>query len=84
MRPYLRTRCSKRIVDQAYFGANFCHVVEEAIYVADMVTAFAVTASVRKEAYGSKKQAVASMVLMTLRLALPTQLIEIKFIAIVR
>ena len=46
-----------------------------------MDTALAVAGSVRKEAYGSKKLAVASTILVTPRLALPTQMIEIKFIA---
>ena len=66
------------------FGATLDDVVEEVLYVTDMETAFAVAGSVRKEAYGSKKPAVASTILVTPRLALPTQLIEIKFIAKVR
>ena len=66
------------------FGATLDNVVEEVLYVTDMDTAFAVAGSVRKEAYGSKKPAVASTILVTPRLALPTQLIEIKFIAKVR
>jgi enamine deaminase RidA (YjgF/YER057c/UK114 family) len=73
---------ARRILNE--FGATLDDVVEEVLYVTDMETAFAVAGSVRKEAYGSKKPAVASTILMTPRLALPTQLIEIKFIAIVR
>ena len=70
---------AKKILSQ--FGATLDNVVEEVLYVTDMDTAFAVAGSVRKEAYGSKKPAVASTILVTPRLALPTQLIEIKFIA---
>jgi enamine deaminase RidA (YjgF/YER057c/UK114 family) len=73
---------AKKILNQ--FGANLDNVVEEVIYVTDMDTAFAAAGRVRKEAYGSKKPAVASTILVTPRLALPTQLIEIKFIAKVR
>ena len=73
---------AKKILNQ--FGATLENVVEEVLYVTDMETAFAVAGPVRKEAYGSKKPAVASTILVTPRLALPTQLIEIKFIAKVR
>ena len=65
----------------ARFGASLSDVVEEVIYVTDMDTAFAAAGPVRKEAYGSAKPKVASTILVTPRLALPTQLIEIKFIA---
>jgi enamine deaminase RidA (YjgF/YER057c/UK114 family) len=70
---------AKKILSQ--FGATLDNVVEEVLFVTDMDTAFAVAGSVRKEAYGSKKPAVASTILVTPRLSLPTQLIEIKFIA---
>jgi hypothetical protein len=43
--------------------------------------AFAAAGSVRKEAYQSQKPEVASTILVTPRLALPGQLIEIKFVA---
>jgi hypothetical protein len=59
-------------------------VVEEVLYVTDMEKAFAVAGRVRKEAYGSPRPAVASTILATPRLAFPTQLIEIKFLARVR
>lgn len=65
----------------ARFGASLANVVEEVIYVTDMDTAFAAAGPVRKEAYGSPKPKVASTILVTPRLALPTQLIEIKFVA---
>lgn len=73
---------AKKILHE--FGATLDDVVEEVLYVTDMEAAFAVAGSVRKEAYGSKKPLVASTILVTPRLALPTQLIEIKFIAKVR
>jgi enamine deaminase RidA (YjgF/YER057c/UK114 family) len=70
---------AKKILRQ--FGASLDDVVEEVLYVTDMETAFAVAGPVRKEAYGSKKPLLASTILVTPRLALPTQLIEIKLIA---
>jgi len=63
------------------FGANLENVVEEVLYVINMEKAFAAAGPVRKEAYGSKTPQVASTILVTPRLALPTQLIEIKLIA---
>lgn len=63
------------------FGATLDDVIEEVIYVTDMDAAFAVAGPVRKEAYGSEKPEVASTIVATPRLALPPQLIEIKFIA---
>ena len=46
----------------------------------DMDTAFAVAGAVRAEAYGGRP-VVASTILVTPRLAFPSQLIEIKLIA---
>ena len=63
------------------YGATLDNVVEEVLYVTDMDAAFAIAGPVRKEAYGSEKPEVASTILVTPRLALPPQLIEIKFIA---
>ena len=68
----------------AEFGATLDDVVEEVLYVTDMDKAFAAAGPVRKEAYGSPVPQVASTIFVTPRLALPTQLIEIKFIARVR
>jgi enamine deaminase RidA (YjgF/YER057c/UK114 family) len=65
----------------AEFGATLDDVVEEVIYVTDMDTAFAAAGPVRKEAYGSARPEVASTILVTSRLALAAQLIEIKFVA---
>jgi enamine deaminase RidA (YjgF/YER057c/UK114 family) len=62
-------------------GATLGNVVEEVLYVTDMDAAFAVAGTVRKEAYESEKPQVSSTILVTPRLALPPQLIEIKFIA---
>jgi enamine deaminase RidA (YjgF/YER057c/UK114 family) len=73
---------AKKILSE--FGATLDNVVEEVLYVTDMDIAFAVAGPVRKEAYGAKRPEVASTILVTPRLALPTQLIEIKFIAKVR
>ena len=60
------------------FGATLDNVVEEVIYVTDMDAAFAAAGPVRKEAYGMDRPAVASTILVTPRLALPTQLVEIQ------
>ncbi len=65
----------------AQYGATLDNVVEEVVYVTDMDTAMAAAGPVRKEAYGSEKPQVASTILVTPRLALPPQLIEIKFLA---
>ena len=66
------------------FDATLDHVIEEVIYVTDMDKAMNCAGPVRKEAYGSEKPNVASTILVTPRLAFPTQLIEIKFIAKLR
>ena len=73
---------AKKILSQ--FGATLENVVEEVLFVTDMETAFAAAGPVRKEAYASKTPAVASTIVVTPRLSLPSQLIEIKFIAKVR
>jgi enamine deaminase RidA (YjgF/YER057c/UK114 family) len=65
----------------AKFGATLDDVVEEVIYVTDMDTAIAAAGPVRKEAYGTPIPAVASTILVTSRLALAAQLVEIKFVA---
>lgn len=70
---------AKKLLGQ--YGATLDNVVEEVLYVTDMDTAFAAAGPVRKEAYGSEKPDVSSTILVTPRLALPPQLIEIKFIA---
>jgi enamine deaminase RidA (YjgF/YER057c/UK114 family) len=64
----------------AQYGATLDNVVEEVLYVTDMDAAFAVASAVRAEAYGGRP-VVASTILVTPRLAFPSQLIEIKLIA---
>lgn len=63
------------------FGATLQNVVEEVLYVTDMDAAFAAAGPVRKEVYASERPPVASTILTTSRLALPAQLIEIRFTA---
>ena len=63
------------------YGATLQNVVEEVLYVTDMNAAFSAAGPVRKKAYASERSAVASTIVTTSRLALPTQLIEIKFTA---
>ena len=65
----------------ATYGASLDNVVEEVIYVTEMDEAMAVAGDVRKEAYGVDKPQVASTILVTPRLALPPQLVEVKFVA---
>jgi enamine deaminase RidA (YjgF/YER057c/UK114 family) len=64
----------------AQYGATLDNVVEEVVYVTDMDAAFAVASAARAEAYGGRP-VVASTILVTPRLAFPTQLIEIKLVA---
>ena len=64
----------------AQYGATLDNVVEEVLYVLDMDAAFAVAGAVRAEAYGGRP-VVASTILVTPRLAFPTQLVEIKLVA---
>jgi len=73
---------AKKILGE--FDATLDNVVEEVIYVTDMDQAMSVAGPVRKEAYRSDKPQVACTILVTPRLAFPTQLIEIKFVAKVR
>ena len=64
----------------ADYGLTMDNIVEEVLYVTDMDAAFAVAGDVRKQAYGGMP-VVVSTILVTPRLALPDQLIEIKVIA---
>lgn len=72
---------AKRLLSQ--FGATLDDVVEEVIYVTDMNAAFAVAGSVRKAVYGTDAPACASTIAEITRLALPEQLVEIRFTAVV-
>ena len=75
---FLRKNAKKIL---GHYGADLDNVVEEVLYVTNMDAALAVAGRLRKEAYGSQKPEVSSTLLETPRLALPHQLIEIKFIA---
>ena len=70
---------ASKILDK--YGASLSNAVEEVVYVTDMDAAMAVAGEVRKEAYGSDTPAVCSTILVTPRLALPPQLVEIKIVA---
>jgi enamine deaminase RidA (YjgF/YER057c/UK114 family) len=65
----------------ARFGATLDNVVEEVLYVLDIPAAFEAAGPVRKAAYGREDPQVASTLVGTTGLALPDQLIEIKFVA---
>lgn len=67
----------------AQFGAGVQDVVEEVLYVTDMEAAFAVAGPVRKAAYGTESPLCVSTIVQIARLALPQQLIEISFTAVV-
>lgn len=67
----------------ARYGAGLQHVVEEVLYVTDMDAAFAVAGPVRKAAYGTEAPQCVSTIAQITRLALPQQLIEITFTAVV-
>jgi enamine deaminase RidA (YjgF/YER057c/UK114 family) len=66
----------------AAYGLTLDNVVQETIYVLDMEAAFKVAGPVRKKAFGSPRPAVASTILVTPRLAFPSQLIEISMVAV--
>ena len=68
----------------AEFGATLDDVVEETLYVLDVDAAFAVAGKVRKEMYGAERPLVASNLIGVTRLALPPQLIEVTFRAILK
>ena len=57
------------------------NIVEEVIYVTDMDAAFAAGGPIRKAFYGCDQPQVACTLIVTPRLALPGQLVEIKFVA---
>lgn len=66
----------------AQFGATLDDVVEETLYVLDVDAAFAVAGKVRKELYGTDQPQCASNLIGVTRLALPPQLIEVTFRAV--
>lgn len=64
----------------SHFGVTPDDIVEDVLYVLDMDAAFAVAGRVRRDFYGTEIPQVVSTVLVTPRLAVPTQLIEISFV----
>ena len=62
-------------------GLDASHIAEEVMYVTDMAAAFAAGPKVRRSFYQTDKPEVACTLIVTPELALPGQLIEIKFIA---
>jgi hypothetical protein len=64
-----------------HYNASPDNVVKEVLYVTDLDAAFSVVGRVGKEVYNSENPSVSDTILVTPRPALPTQLIEIKFIA---
>lgn len=67
----------------AEFGATLDDVVEEALFVLDVPEAFAASAKVRKEMYGTPVPQCASSIIGVSALARPEQLVEITFRAVV-
>jgi enamine deaminase RidA (YjgF/YER057c/UK114 family) len=78
----MRTTYANAAKILARFGAGLQQVVDEVVYVLDMDAAFAVAGTVRKAAYGTDSPQCASTIVQVTRLALPQQLIEISFTAI--
>ena len=78
----MRTTYANAAKVLARFGAGLRDVVEEVLYVIDMDSAFAVAGAVRKAAYGTDSPQCASTIAQVVRLALPQQLIEISFTAV--
>lgn len=68
----------------AEFGATLDDVVEETLYVLDVDAAFAAAGKVRKELYGRPQPRCASNLIGVTRLAIPSQLIEVTFRAVLK
>lgn len=84
MEAQMRQTYRNAIALLAEFGATLDDVVEETLYVLDVDAAFAVAGKVRKEMYGVERPLVASNLIGVTRLALPPQLIEVTFRAILK
>jgi len=67
----------------AEFGATLDDVVEEGVFVLDVPSGFAAAAKVRKEMYGTDIPQCASSIFGVSQLALPVQLVEITFRAVI-
>jgi enamine deaminase RidA (YjgF/YER057c/UK114 family) len=78
----MRTTYANAAKILARFGAGLQDVVEEVVYVTDMDAAFAVAGLVRKAAYQTDAPQCVSTIVQITRLALPQQLIEISFTAV--
>lgn len=78
----MRTTYANAAKVLARFGAELQHVVDEVVYAIDMDAAFAVAGPVRKAAYGTDAPQCASTIVQVTRLAIPQQLIEISFTAV--
>ncbi|WP_225583222.1 Rid family hydrolase [Pseudoxanthomonas sp. PXM02] len=68
----------------AGFGATFDDVVEENLFVLDIGASYAVAQKVRAEFYGNDQPACASNLIGVSQLALPGQLIEVTFRAVLK
>ena len=75
----LTYRNAKKLLEG--FGMGLENVVEEVVYVTDMKTGFAARKVFARQFYPNYKE-VASTIVGVTALALPSQLIEIKFIAV--
>lgn len=67
----------------AEYGATLDDVVEETLYVLDVLSAFAAGSKVRKEMYGTDMPQCASNLIGVSALAFPEQIVEITFRAVI-
>lgn len=67
----------------AEFGATLDDVVEEGVFVLDVPSGFSAAAKIRKEMYGTDIPQCASSIFGVSELALPVQLVEITFRAVI-
>ena len=82
MEEQMRATYANAVKLLARFGATLDNIVEETLYVLDVDAAFGVAGKVRKEAYDTALPLCASNLIGVSRLALPEQLIEIVFKAV--
>ncbi len=84
MEAQMRQTYKNAIAMLAEFGATLDDVVEETLFVTDVDAAFSVAGKVRNEMYGVPRPLCASNLIGVTRLALPVQLIEISFRAVLK
>ncbi|MEH6436424.1 RidA family protein [Massilia sp. DD77] len=84
MEAQMRQTYKNAISMLAEFGATLDDVVEETLFVLDVDAAFAVASKVRSDMYGRARPLCASNLIGVSRLALPVQLIEISFRAVLK